>query len=217
MQQYHWELRERPYTDAEAKKLLAPVMDADTSYWHYRVHQKGYVDALNKIEKGLEVAKESAANGNYSPYGELKRRFPWNHAGALLHDIYWMNLGGDGKPSTKMEIVQDIEEDFGSMAAWKKDFIATAKSSKLSGWGLLVLDKLYSGRLMNVLVDDHQNGAIWGGVPIIALDMFEHAYYHKDGPDRSEYIAAFLNNLDWERINSHYLLHNEIASEEEDE
>lgn len=87
---------------------------------------------------------------------------------------------------------------------WKEDFKATAISAKLSGWGLLVVDRLWSGRLLNILVDEHQYGAIWGGIPMIALDVFEHAYYHKDGAKRAAYIDNFMANLHWGRINERY-------------
>jgi Fe-Mn family superoxide dismutase len=77
-------------------------------------------------------------------------------------------------------------------------------AAKLSGWGLLVYDALYSQRLLNVLVDEHQYGAIWGGVPLISCDVFEHAYYHKDGPGRAKYIDNFLAKLHWGRIEERY-------------
>lgn len=202
---YEWKFGKRPYSDEEAKKVLKEVVSAETTDWHYNKHHKGYVTALNSIEKGLESADRDAANGNYSEIGELKRRLTWNHSGALLHDIYWQVLGGDGDPSKGPEVVAAIEKEFGSFENWKKDFKATAFSAKLSGWGLLVFDKLYSGRLLNVLVDEHQYGAIWGGVPLIACDVFEHAYYHKDGPGRAAYIDNFLDNLHWGRINEYYL------------
>jgi superoxide dismutase, Fe-Mn family len=202
---YEWKFGKRPYSDQEAKELLKKVVSAETTDWHYNKHHKGYVTALNTIEKGLESADRDAANGNYSEIGELKRRLTWNHSGALLHDIYWQVIGGDGDPSKGPEVVTAIEKEFGSFENWKKDFKATAFSAKLSGWGLLVFDKLYSGRLLNVLVDEHQYGAIWGGVPVIACDVFEHAYYHKDGPGRAAYIDNFLDNLHWGRINEYYL------------
>jgi superoxide dismutase, Fe-Mn family len=201
---YEWSFNKRPYSDEEAKDLLKNVIDAETSDWHYNKHHKGYVDAMNKIEQGLETADRGAANGNYSEIGELKRRFTWNHAGALLHDIYWEVMGGDGDTSKGPEVVSAIEKNFGSIDKWKEDFKAVATSAKLSGWGVLVFDQLYSGRLMNVLVDEHHYGAIWGGIPLIPCDVFEHAYYHKDGPGRAAYIDNFLNNLNWERINSRY-------------
>ena len=201
---YEWKIGKRPYSDEEAKTLLANVISAETSDWHYNKHHAGYVAALNSIEKSLESADRDKANGNYSEIGELKRRLTWNHSGALLHDIYWDVLGGDGDPSKYPEVLKAIEKEFGSFEEWKKDFKATAFSAKLSGWGLLMYDALYSKRLLNVLVDEHQYGAIWGGIPLIACDVFEHAYYHKDGPGRATYIDNFLNSLHWGRINERY-------------
>lgn len=201
---YEWKVNPRPYSDIEAKELLKDVVSPETSDWHYNKHHKGYVAALNTIEQGLDGADRSKANGNYSEIGELKRRLTWNHSGALLHDIYWSNLGGNGDQTKGPEIVAAIEKEFGSFEKWKEDFKATAFTAKLSGWGLLVFDVLYSGRLINVLVDEHQYGAIWGGIPLIACDVFEHAYYHKDGPGRANYIDSFVDHLDWERINEKY-------------
>ncbi len=201
---YEWKFNPRPYSDEEAKDLLKNVVSPETTDWHYNKHHKGYVTALNKIEKELETADPTTANGNFSHIGEAKRRLTWNHSGALLHDLYWSNMGGDGDPSKGPQIAEALEKEFGSLDNWKADFKAAAVSAKLSGWGLLVLDTLYSGRLLNVLVDEHQYGAIWGGIPLIACDVFEHAYYHKDGPGRATYIENFLNNLHWERINDRY-------------
>jgi Fe-Mn family superoxide dismutase len=201
---YEWKFNPRPYSDEDAKTLLKNVVDAETTDWHYNTHHKGYVTALNTIEKGLETADRDTANGNYSQVGELKRRFTWNHSGALLHDIYWQVLGGDGDTSKGPNVSAAIAKEFGSVDAWKKDFKASAVSAKLSGWGLLVHDALYSGRLLNVLVDEHQYGAIWGGIPLISLDVFEHAYYHKDGPKRAAYIDNFINGIHWGRVEERY-------------
>jgi len=201
---YEWKFNPRPYSDEEAKKLLQGVVSPETTDWHYNTHHKGYVTALNKIEGELGSADRAAANGNYSHVGELKRRFTWNHAGALLHDIYWSVLGGDGDPAQGPDVKAALEKNFGSFDAWKADFKASAVSAKLSGWGLLVHDSLYSGRLLNVLVDEHHYGAIWGGIPLVACDVFEHAYYHKDGPGRAKYIDNFIGNLHWGRINDRY-------------
>lgn len=201
---YEWKFNPRPYSDDEAKKLLKDVISPETSDWHYNTHHKGYVAFLNKIEQNLEKADRASANGNWSDVGELKRRQTWNHAGALLHDIYWEALGGDGDPSKGPEIKAAIEKQFGSIDKWKEDFKAAAMAAKLSGWGVLAYDSLYSGRLLNILVDEHHYGAIWGGIPLISCDVFEHAYYHKDGPGRAKYIDNFLANLNWQRINERF-------------
>lgn len=201
---HEWKFNKRPYSDDEAKMTLKSVMSPETSDWHYNKHHKGYVTALNTIEKSLADTDRSKANGNYSEVGELKRRMTWNHAGALLHDIYWDNLGGDGDVSKGPDIKKAIETEYGSIDKWKEDFKAAAFSAKLSGWGVLAMDVLYSKRPLNVLVDEHHYGAMWGAIPLIACDVFEHAYYHKDGPGRASYIDNFLNNLNWERINARY-------------
>lgn len=201
---YEWKFNPRPYSDEDAKTLLKNVVSPETTDWHYNRHHKGYVTALNTIEKELAGADRGAANGNYSQIGELKRRFTWNHAGTLLHDIYWANMGGDGDATKGPEVKAALEKEFGSIEAWQADFKAAALSAKLSGWGLLVLDTMYSGRLLNVLVDEHHYGAIWGGIPLIACDVFEHAYYHKDGPGRPGYIDNFGKSLHWGRINEQY-------------
>ncbi|UCD18080.1 MAG: superoxide dismutase [Candidatus Zixiibacteriota bacterium] len=201
---YEWKFKARPYSDDEAKRLLKDVVSPETTDWHYNKHHKGYVTALNTIEKGLDTADPAKANGNYSEFGELKRRMTWNHAGALLHDIYWEVLGGDGDPGKGPEVLAAIEKEFGSFENWKEDFKATAFSAKLSGWGVLAFDRLYSGRLLNVLVDEHHYGAMWGAIPLIPCDVFEHAYYHKDGAGRATYIENFINNLNWERINGRF-------------
>jgi len=204
---YEYKLSPRPYSDEEAKTLLKEVISPETTDWHYNTHHKGYVTVLNKIEQALEKANPAEANGNYSEIGELKRRYTWNHAGALLHDVYWAVMGGEGDPGKGPEVMKAIEKQFGSFDKWKADFKATAVSAKLSGWGLLVYDALWSKQLLNVLVDEHQYGAIWGGIPLIACDVFEHAYYHKDGPGRAKYIDNFLAKLHWGRINDRYKMY----------
>lgn len=201
---FEYKLTPRPYSDEEAKALLKDVVSPETTDWHYNTHHKGYVTVLNKIEQALDKADPAAANGNHSEIGELKRRYTWNHAGALLHDVYWAVLGGDGDAKNGPEALAAIEKQFGSFDKWKADFKAAALSAKLSGWGLLVYDALWSKQLLNVLVDEHQYGAIWGGVPLIACDVFEHAYYHKDGPGRAKYIDNFINHLHWGRINERF-------------
>jgi Fe-Mn family superoxide dismutase len=204
MKAYDYKLKARPYTDEEAKTLLAKVIDGDTSDWHYNTHHKGYVTKLNEIEKALETSDVTKANGNYSEFGELKRRWTWNHAGTVLHDLYWENMGGDGDVLKAPDVLKMIERDFGSVDAWKADLKACSLAAKLSGWGVLIIDTLGSGELRNVTVDEHHYGAVWGAIPLIACDVFEHAYYHKDGPKRAAYIDNFIANIHWGRVNDRY-------------
>ncbi|MDP4220623.1 MAG: superoxide dismutase, partial [Bacteroidota bacterium] len=136
MKAFDYKLKARPYSDEEAKTLLAKVVDPQTTDWHYNTHHKGYVDKLNEIEKTLETADLSKANGNYSLFGELKRRWTWNHAGTVLHDLYWENLGGDGNAEKATDVLPLIKRDFGSLENWKADVKACSIAAKLSGWGV---------------------------------------------------------------------------------
>lgn len=200
-------LRARPYSDEEAKKLLASVVSPETTDWHYNTHHKGYITKRNEIEKKLAEgadALRAGANANFSEFGELKRRETFNANGAILHDIYWENLGGDGRLENAKELTKKITEDFGSIEKWKSDFKATALAAKNSGWAVLAIDPLSDGKLRNFLVDEHGVGAVWGTQPIIACDVFEHAYYHKDGPKRAAYVDNFLANLHGTRIENRF-------------
>lgn len=200
-------LKARPYTDEEAKEILSNIMSPETTDWHYNTHHKGYITKRNEIEKKLEekgAEMRTLANANYSEFGELKRRETFNANGSILHDIFWENLGGDGNIENAQKLKEKIILDFGSVENWRTDLVATALSAKNSGWAVLAIDELSDGKLRNLLVDEHGIGAIWGAKPLIALDVYEHAYYHKDGPKRAVYIENFIKNLNWKRIEEKY-------------
>jgi Fe-Mn family superoxide dismutase len=170
--------------------------------WHHDKHQAGYVNKLNEICDKLKTAAKADSNPNYSEWGELKRRESFNHAGVILHEIYWNIFGSDGTSNPEMEIVQKITEDFGSMEAWREDFIATGKSAL--GWVVLIWDS-YSDKLKNVSVDYHNNGAFWNSIVLLACDVFEHAYYFDFGPDRAAYLDKFVLSIDWKEVNLNYI------------
>ncbi|MCX6803295.1 MAG: superoxide dismutase, partial [Candidatus Diapherotrites archaeon] len=197
----------RPYSDAEAIGLLSKIMSAQTTDWHYNTHHKGYITKRNEIEKKLEEGGEllrNASNANYSEFGELKKRETFNANGAILHDLFWENLSGDGDLNKAGGLKKKIEEDFGSIEKWKNDFKATALAAKNSGWAVLAIDFMSDGKLRNLLVDEHGVGAIWGAQPLIACDVYEHAHYHKDRPKRAGYIDNFILGLHWERIEKRF-------------
>ncbi len=169
--------------------------------WHHDTHYAGYVNKRNEIETALETADRSKANANYSVYGELKRRETFNASGQILHEYYWGMLGGDGSADKSLGVVKKLEEDFGSFEKWREDFVACAKASL--GWTVVCFDHS-DGKIHNFLCDFHNNGAVWGAVPLLALDVFEHAYYHDYGPDRAKYIEAYLKNIDWKKVDGEY-------------
>lgn len=163
---------------------------------HFKLYQ-GYVKKSNEVQTKLETADKSEANGVYSFIGELKRQETFAVNGMKLHEVYFGQLNGSGTPSG--EIVKMIEGDFGSMDAWKEDMVATGLSAR--GWAILCFD-FRDNKLHNYGSDGHNVGAVWGAIPLIALDIYEHAYFMDYGVRRLDYIASFFKNLDWNYVNA---------------
>lgn len=179
------------------------LMDEETYKWHHDTHYAGYVNKRNEIEKELKTVDLAKANANYSLYRSLKLEETWNGNGSVLHEIYWSTMGGDGKALDTLDVVKKIKEDFGSMDAWKSDFIACGKVSR--GWAVLAIDFLTDKKLRNFLYDVHNMGGLTGSLPLLSVDAFEHAYYHKFGPDRATYLNNLVNNIDWKKVNQRYM------------
>lgn len=160
---------------------------------HFKLYE-GYVKKSNEIQTKLETADKSEANGVYSFVGELKREETFAVNGMKLHEIYFGHLQGTGDSSKAPELVAMIEKDFGSVDEWKAEVIATGMSAR--GWAITAFD--YRDNRLHVYGSDgHNVGAVWGAVPIIVLDIYEHAYFIDYGVGRKAYIDSFFKNLDW--------------------
>lgn len=162
---------------------------------HFKLYQ-GYVKKSNEMQEKIATADKSEANGVFSFIGELKRQETFAVNGMKLHEVYFGQLMGDGQP--KGEIVKMIEEDFGSVEKWKEDMVATGLSAR--GWAILCFD-FRDNRLHNYGSDAHNVGAVWGAIPLVVLDVYEHAYFMDYGVNRKDYLAAFFKNLDWNFVN----------------
>ncbi|MFA6420479.1 MAG: superoxide dismutase, partial [archaeon] len=162
----------------------------------------------NEIEKKLsenfDILRDSA-NANFSEFGELKRRESFNANGIILHDLFWETVGGTGDTNEAPNLKKQLEVDFGSVDNWKKDIKACAVAAKNSGWAVLVIDKLSDGKLRNLLVDEHGVGNIWGAVPLLCIDVYEHAYYHKDGPKRAVFVDNIIASIDWKKAEDKFV------------
>lgn len=178
-------------------------ISAQVVTWHHDKHHAGYVKALNEIEKSIAGMQTIEAKANYSPFTELKRRETFNASGMYLHDVYWLNLTPGGQTITEdLPIHRKLVHDFGSYERWCDEFIGTAKTPN-AGWAILALTP-FDLRLHNYACSFHDLGGVWGAMPLIALDVWEHAYYYDYGPDRGKYIESFLKLLDWEAVNARY-------------
>jgi Fe-Mn family superoxide dismutase len=161
---------------------------------HFKLYE-GYVKKTNEIQEKLETADKKTANGVYSEYGELKRQETFAVNGMKLHEYYFAHLNGDGIP--KGGLVAMIERDFGSMDAWKEEMIATGICAR--GWAILAYD--FKDMRLHVYAGDAHNIAVWNSAVLIALDVYEHAYFMDYGVDRKTYIDSFFKNLDWDTPN----------------
>ncbi len=184
----------------QAKDKLKPsgldgISDKQIEY-HFETHYKGYVNKLNEIWEKLPNADRSKANQNYSEFRELKLEETFNYDGSLLHEIYFSNLSKDHVPVPE-SFKKQVEKDFGSYEKWVEDFKATGIAFR--GWSLCVFD-LNTGRLRNIGADVHNTNGIWNAIVVLALDVYEHAYYTDYGPKRAPYLDAFLKNVKWQDV-----------------
>lgn len=162
---------------------------------HYKLYE-GYVKKTNEIQEKILSADKSTANGVYSEIGELKRQETFAVNGMKLHELYFALLGGSGE--CKGTILKMIEKEFGSFDVWKEDFIATGMSSR--GWAVLAFD--WSDDHLHNYGSDAQNvGAVWNCSPLIAMDVYEHAYFMDYGTNRKAYLEAFMKCLNWDIVN----------------
>jgi Fe-Mn family superoxide dismutase len=159
---------------------------------HYKLYQ-GYVKKTNETREKIAAADKSEANAVYSAIGEMKRQETFAVNGVKLHEVYFSLLNGDGQPKGK--ILEMIEKNFGSYDVWKEDFIATGMSAR--GWAVLAFD-FKDMQLRNYGMDAQNVGAVWAAAPLVAMDVYEHAYFMDHGTARRVYIEAFFKQLNWD-------------------
>jgi superoxide dismutase, Fe-Mn family len=163
---------------------------------HYKLYE-GYVAKRNEILGKLADVDLSAANQVYSDLRALKVELTFAVGGIKNHEIYFEHLGGDGG-APEGPFGELIERDFGSAEAWRADLKATGMGGR--GWAWTAYD-WDEGRLFNYIGDAQNTFAIWNATPLVALDVYEHAYFLDYQTDRASYIDAFFNNLDWAVVN----------------
>jgi len=159
---------------------------------HYEIY-KGYVPKVNELQKKLDTVDRAGANQIYSDLRALRVDYSFAVGGVKNHEIYFAHLGGKGgKPSGRL--LEQIERNFPSYDAWLADFKASGLAAR--GWVWLAYD--HDWKILTTAVGDAQNTfPYWNATPIIALDVYEHAYVLDYGRARAKYLDAFFDNLDW--------------------
>jgi Fe-Mn family superoxide dismutase len=163
---------------------------------HYRLYQ-GYVAKRNEILGKLAGVDLGAANQVYSDLRALKVDLTFAIGGIKNHELYFEHLGGAGGDATG-PVARLIARDFGSADAWRADLKATGMAGR--GWAWTAYD-WDERRLFNYIGDAQNTFPVWNATPLVALDVYEHAYFLDYQTDRAGYIDAFFGNLDWDVIN----------------
>lgn len=187
------ELPALPY----AYEALEPHIDAQTMKLHHDLHHKSYVDGLNKAEQMLAQAR--AEGGDTSLVKHWEREAAFHGSGHFLHSIFWANLapagkGGGGEPDGDLK--RQLDADFGSFAGFRNQFAAAATQVEGSGWAILAY-RPYDDKLVVLTAEKHQNLTQWGVVPLLVLDVWEHAYYLTYQNRRAEYVKHAFEVFNW--------------------
>ena len=128
-------------------------------------------------------------------YAELKRRMGFEFNGMRLHEYYFENLGGKAPLNKSGKLGKKLARDFGSYEDWERDFKGTGMMRGI-GWAILYQDNI-TGKLLNQWINEHESGHPAGCLPILIMDVFEHAFITDYGLKRADYIAAFFTNIHW--------------------
>ena len=189
------------YEEIKPRALKPSLLELDgisraTIEAHHKLYQ-GYVAKRNEILGRLEVADRASANQTYSELRALKVDLTFAIGGIKNHEVYFEHLGGGGGNPTGAAGAL-IARDFGSAEAWRTDLKATGMAGR--GWAWTAYD-WDERRLFNYVGDAQNTFPVWNATPLVALDVYEHAYFLDYQTDRASYIDAFLGNLDWDVVN----------------
>ena len=190
------------HEEITARELKPALLELDgisreTVEAHYKLYQ-GYVNKRNEILGALASVDLSSANQTYSELRSLKVDLTFAIGGIKNHEIYFEHLGGTGGEPAGV-FGELVRRDFGSTADWKADLKATGLAGR--GWAWTAYD-FDEGRLFNYIGDAQNTFAVWNAAPLVALDVYEHAYFVDFGTDRGAYIEAFFNNLDYDVVSN---------------
>jgi len=160
---------------------------------------KGYVEKINQVREELCAdPKYADANSAWSHFRGLKKGETYSMDGVILHELYFQNMGGR-KQEPGPRTAKLITAAFGSFDNWAEDMTACGKAAR--GWAVFAYEQR-SRCAANILQDAHDDGVLWTAYPLLAMDMYEHAYYGDYGTDKSKYIAKFLENVNWDVVES---------------
>jgi Fe-Mn family superoxide dismutase len=172
---------------------LEPHISGRIMELHHDKHHKTYVDGANQA---CEMLEEARNKGDFGRIAAIEHALAFNLSGHILHSIFWRNMapGAGGTPNG--ELAEAINRDFGGFDRFKQQMTKAAATSMGSGWSALMWDTA-SARLLTVQIHDHQSQTIQGGIPLLVLDAWEHAYYLQYQNEKAKFFDAVWNVWNW--------------------
>ena len=183
---------------------LEPIIDEETMHLHHDKHHQTYVNNANKGLENTEF-KNHSAEGLLRIFNELPEEIRplvrQNVGGHYNHSLYWQILGGEGGEPNG-QLLQAIEQTFGSFSEFQQQFLSVATGRFGSGWAWLVLDE---NKELEIMSTPNQNNPIsLGKTPLLTVDVWEHAYYLKYQNKRADYVINLFNIINWDVVNERF-------------
>ena len=187
-----YQLPDLPYDPSD----LEPHLNARIVELHHGKHHAAYVAGANKA---LERLAQARSTNDFALITMLEKDLAFNVSGHVLHSVYWTNLSPEGGGEPADELRRAIDGTFGGFDAFRSQLAAAAKAVQGSGWALASWDP-FGGRIVVQQVYDHQGNHGQGTVPLLAIDVWEHAYYLQYENRRPDYVDAIWNLIDWSNV-----------------
>jgi len=190
-----YELPSLPYS----YNALEPYISAQIMEIHHARHHKGYVDGANAALEKLLKAREGAE----VDVKAVLKEYSFNLGGHILHTIFWQNMKPNGGGEPGGELLDEINKVFESFAVFKKLFTQAAVSVEGSGWAMLVYDELRDS-LSIIQVEKHNLNVVPGLIPLLVIDVWEHAYYLQYQNQRAKFVDAWWNVVNWSDVEKRF-------------
>lgn len=182
---------------AYAYDALEPFYDEATVRLHHDMHHQAYIDGLNNAEAQWT---DALGKGDFILIKHLERELAFHGSGHILHTMFWENMKPDGGGPADGAVAALIDRDFGSFDKFKKVFTASAVAVEGSGWAILACNPIFE-KLVVLQAEKHQDLTQWGAVPLLIIDVWEHAYYLKYQNKRAAWVDAWWNLVNWDDVN----------------
>ena len=175
---------------------LEPHISAEIMELHHSKHHQAYVDGANAALASLEAAREA---GDMAAVNLYEKNLAFHLGGHSNHSVFWKNMSPNGGGEPTGALASAIDDSFGSLESFKKQFTAAAMGLQGSGWAVLAYDTI-SGRLVTFQLYDQQGSVPVGTVPLLMLDMWEHAFYLDYKNVKAKYVDAWWNVVNWDDV-----------------